>query len=129
MREIWIIDFLLSVFFGWAALDRFYAREYGFAFFKLGVIWGLGGIGAGAQYLLENKDMGFGAMAIMWVPVICYCAAGLVWAGDALASFLGYHDIEGPSIPIKILILVGIIGGGGILITAILETIAETAGK
>jgi hypothetical protein len=125
MREIWIIEFLLSVFFGWAALDKFYSGNYSWAFIKLGIIWGLGGIGAGIQYLLDNADMGFGAMAIMWGPVICYCAAGLVWAGDAIATFFD----EGPSIPIKILILVGIIGGGGILITAIFETIAETAGK
>jgi len=134
MPRFWVVEFFLSVFFGWAALDRFYAGTYTMAFIKLGVIWGLGGIAAGANYLLENKDMGFGAVAIMWLPVVFGVSAGLVWAGDAIVSFLGEHDDEypelaGPSIPIKILMLVGIIGGGGILISAILETIAETAGK
>jgi hypothetical protein len=93
----WVLNVFLAVFFGWAALDRFYEGDRFMAVFKLITFWGCAGIACGASYLLNNVEMGFGAVAIMWVPVIFGCAAGLIYVADVICAIFGWtREIEGP---------------------------------
>ena len=93
----WIINVFLSIFFGWAALDRFYEGDRGMAVIKLVAFWGFAGAAFGTSYLLNNVEMGLGAMAIMWMPLIFGYIAGLIWIGDAIGAIFGWgHEIEGP---------------------------------
>lgn len=119
----WILNLLASVFFGWAALDRFiFDDSKKMGIIKLAFMWGFIGIGYGVKYLMETKDMGLGVVAIMWIPVIFPILGLLVWAGDAIAATFGLgHDVDAPHWILCLLIVIGI----PIAAFSIYKTVAE----
>ena len=127
----WMLNLLVSVFFGLAALDRFiFDDNKKLGIIKLAFIWGFIGIGYGAKYLMENTDMGLGVIAIMWVPVIFPIIGLMIWGADAVLAIFGIaHDVDAPHWILCLLIVVGIpilgVGIYGIWKEAVAEYEAE----